>query len=73
MPSLIEDYAYIAQRAREIRAARYRELGVSPPGPPPGQPAAEVPESPDAPTCCDGFRYASGFEHLAHTAPTTGH
>jgi len=71
MPSLIEDFEYIAQRAREIRAARYRELGVTPPVQ--SEQPAEVPEGQATPQFCDGFRYAPGFEHLAHAAPTTSH
>lgn len=70
MPSLIEDFAYIAKRAGEIRAARYRELGVSPPVPP-ERPVPEAQEGAAAPGCCDGFRYAPGFEHLARETPTT--
>jgi hypothetical protein len=72
MPSLIEDFEYIARRASEIRAARYRELGVSPPSPP-KQPAPEVQEGAAPPECGDGFRYAPGFEHLARKTPTIGH
>jgi hypothetical protein len=64
MPSAVDDYTFIAKRAAEIRAARYQELGVSPPRPaveppPPPRPAAAA--SPDT----GGFKYAPGFEHLA--------
>jgi hypothetical protein len=31
MPSIVEDFSFIAKRVHEIRAARYHELGVSPP------------------------------------------
>jgi hypothetical protein len=63
MPSAVEDFAFIAKRAAEIRAARYQELGVSPPtsaktSPPP-------PQAVSAPEENGGFRYAPGFEHLA--------
>jgi hypothetical protein len=64
MPSVVEDFAFIAKRAQEIRAARYQELGVSPPG------SAEPPRDPArlsaaAQSDCGGFRYAPGFEYLA--------
>ena len=64
MPSIIEDFDYIARRVHEIRAARYHELGVSPPASSgPTQPPVE-PDLP-APTTCDGFKYAPGFEPQA--------
>ncbi len=31
MPSVVDDFECIARRAREIRSARWHELGVSPP------------------------------------------
>jgi hypothetical protein len=67
MPSVIEDFEFIAKRASEIRAARYHELGVSPP---PSLPQEQPPpeETATAPKCCDGFRYAPGFERLAGTS-----
>ncbi len=62
MPSVVDDFAFIAKRVHEIRAARYQELGVSPPSPPdPPQPAAKQTAT------IGGFRYAPGFEHLAET------
>ena len=64
MPSVIEDFNFIAQRAREIRMARYHELGVSPPAAP-AQPRPAMQQATPEPKCCDGFRYAPGFEHLA--------
>jgi hypothetical protein len=64
MPSLIEDFAFIAKRAQEIRVARYQELGVSAPNPPAApQTVPQQTVSPQAVT--EGFRYAPGFEHLA--------
>jgi len=71
MPGLIEDYEYIARRAREIRAARWLELGVSPPASE-KQPPQTVPRDAAEPECCDGFRYASGFEHLGGQSPPAG-
>jgi hypothetical protein len=62
MPSLVDDFDFIARRASEIRAAHYQELGVSPPGSPQSQPPAQ--QDAPAPKCSDGFRYAPGFEHL---------
>jgi hypothetical protein len=60
MPSVIDDFAFIAKRAQEIRAARYQELGVSSPNPP------DPPQSVVSETATNsGFRYAPGFEHLA--------
>jgi hypothetical protein len=64
MPSVIEDFAFIAKRAQEIRIARYHELGVS--DPTPANPPQTVPEQ--AVTGA-GFRYAPGFEHLAVPQP----
>jgi hypothetical protein len=62
MPSIVDDFAFIAKRVHEIRAARYQELGVSSPNPSaPPQPAAK-----EATSAC-GFRYAPGFEHLAES------
>ena len=66
MPSVVEDFESIARRAKEIRAARYQVLGVSPASPAPAAP----PEAP-APTPGGGFRYAPGFEHLATDASPT--
>jgi len=64
MPSVVDDFAFIAKRVHEIRAARYQELGVSSPSPPdPPRPIAE--QSPAG----GGFRYAPGFEHLAEPPP----
>jgi hypothetical protein len=64
MSSVIEDFDFIARRASEIRAARYHELGVSPPtSAPQAQPPTQ--ESAPGPKCCDGFKYAPGFGHLA--------
>ena len=60
MPSVIEDFAFIAQRAHEIRMARYHELGVSDPNPP-AAPQAITEQT----VTGGGFRYAPGFEHLA--------
>jgi hypothetical protein len=61
MPSIVEDFSFIAKRVHEIRAARYHELGVSPPvSSEQSQPS--VRQEPLAPTNCDGFRYAPGFE-----------
>ena len=57
MPSVIEDFAFIAKRAQEIRIARYHELGVS--DPTPANPPQTVPEQ--AVTGA-GFRYAPGFD-----------
>jgi len=34
LPSVVEDFKFIAKRISEIRTARYHELGVSPPAPP---------------------------------------
>ena len=31
MPSVVDDFEFIARRAGEIRSARWHELGVSPP------------------------------------------
>jgi hypothetical protein len=64
MSSVIEDFNFIARRASEIRAARYHELGVSPPT---SAPQAQPPTQEAAPArkCCDGFKYAPGFGHLA--------
>jgi hypothetical protein len=60
MPSVVDDFAFIAKRVREIRAARYEELGVTSPNPPdPPQPVARETAT------VGGFRYAPGFEHLA--------
>lgn len=67
MPSVIEDFDFIAKRAHEIRMARYHELGVSPPAVPTQRKPATQPAAP-SPKCCDGFRYAPGFEHLAGEA-----
>jgi hypothetical protein len=64
MPSVIEDFDFIAKRASEIRAARYHELGVSPPGSA-ARPQPPAQQDASAPKCCDGFRYAPGFEHLS--------
>ena len=60
MPSVVDDFAFIAKRVREIRAARYQELGVASPNPPdPPQPVASETAT------VGGFRYAAGFGHLA--------
>ena len=69
MPSLIEDFAFIAKRAQEIRVARYQELGVSAPKPP--APPQTVPQqtAPQQAVTGEGFRYAPGFEHLAVPQP----
>jgi hypothetical protein len=68
MPSVVDDFAFIAQRAHEIRMARYQELGVSPPrSPKPLQEAAK--QSGPAQSHSGGFRYAPGFEHLAAPQP----
>ena len=68
MPSVIEDFDFIAKRASEIRMARYHELGVSPPtAPAQSQPPTQ--QAAPAPKCCDGFRYAPGFECLAEESP----
>ena len=63
MPSVIEDFAFIAKRAQEIRVARYQELGVSAPNPPAPQTVTQ--QTAAKQTVTDGFRYAPGFEHLA--------
>ena len=68
MPSVIEDFDFIAKRASEIRMARYHELGVSPPAAAAQQQPATQQAAP-APKCCDGFRYAPGFEHLVGESP----
>ena len=64
MPSAVEDFAFIAKRAAEIRAARNHELGVSPP-----MPVEEIPASTQAPASdtprTGGFKYAPGYEYLA--------
>ena len=62
MPSLIEDFAFIAKRAQEIRIARYQELGVSPPN----SPDTPQPVAKETATS-GGFRYAPGFEYLAES------
>ena len=64
MPSLIEDFDYIARRASEIRAARYQELGVSPPATS-EQPPHDDERTAPAPQSGGGFQYAPGYEHLA--------
>jgi hypothetical protein len=64
MPSVIEDFAFIAKRAQEIRVARYHELGVSDPIPP-----AAPQTVPNQAVTDGGFRYAPGFEHLAAALP----
>jgi hypothetical protein len=64
MASVVEDFTFIAQRVHEIRAARYHELGVSPPAFP-EQPQETTEPSAPAQSQCGGFRYAPGFEHLA--------
>jgi hypothetical protein len=64
MPSVIEDFAFIAKRAQEIRIARYHELAVS--DPTPAHPLQTVPEQE---VTVAGFRYAPGFEHLAAPQP----
>ncbi len=64
MPSVVDDFAFIAKRVQEIRAARYQELGVSSPvQPDPPQPVAKQTAT------GSGFRYAPGFEHLAESPP----
>ena len=68
MPSVIEDFDFIAKRASEIRMARYHELGVSPPAAP-AQPQPSTQQAAPAPKCCDGLRYAPGFENLAGEVP----
>jgi hypothetical protein len=68
MRSIIEDFAFIARRAHEIRMARYQELGVCPPRSPESPPPpAEEKAPPQGGT--GGFRYAPGFEHLAQRSP----
>jgi hypothetical protein len=67
MPSVVEDFAFIAQRANEIRVARAHEWGISPLGSTEQRPPAEQPAA--APTGTAGFRYARGFEHLANQSP----
>jgi hypothetical protein len=68
MPSVVEDFAFIAKRAQEIRAARYQELGVSPPNSPePPRDATRQPATTQS--RCGGFRYAPGFEYLAEAHP----
>jgi hypothetical protein len=64
MPSVIEDFAFIARRAHEIRMARYHELGVSDPNPPVAPQAVT-----EQAVTGGGFRYAPGFEHLAVPLP----
>jgi hypothetical protein len=64
LPSVIEDFAFIAKRVSEIRAARYHELGVSPPASP-EQPNPLAQENYSAASDNGGFKYARGFEHLA--------
>jgi hypothetical protein len=64
MPSVVEDFAYIAKRVAEIRTARYQELGVSPPTTP-ERPQAPARQSAAEPSNGGGFRYAPGFEYLA--------
>jgi hypothetical protein len=75
MPSVVEDFAFIAKRAQEISAARYQELGVSPPNSPelPAvSPKSAARQSTPTQSCSGGFRYAPGFEHLAG-APLADH
>ena len=69
MPSVVEDFAFIAKRAHEIRAARYHELGVSPPSSPQPPPHPVEETTLAAQASAGGFRYAPGFEHLAHPQP----
>jgi hypothetical protein len=71
MPGLIEDYEYIARRAKEIRAARWVELGVSPPVWEARPPPAAPPDAPDGKRC-DGFRYAPGFEPAGRQSTPAG-
>jgi hypothetical protein len=62
MPSVVDDFAFIAKRAHEIRMARYQELGVSSPN------SAGMPQPVAKETAIgDGFRYAPGFEYLAES------
>lgn len=63
MASVVEEFSFIAKRASEIRAARYHELGVSPPTSS-EQPQAPAQDASPAPTNSGGFKYAPGFEHL---------
>ncbi len=64
MPSVVDDFTFIAKRAQEIRVARYHELGVCDPNPP------SVPQVvPEQAVTSEGFRYAPGFEHLAAPLP----
>jgi hypothetical protein len=63
MPSVVDDFAFIAKRVQEIRAARYQELGVSSPN------KADLPQPvAKEPAGGGGFRYAPGFEYLAESA-----
>jgi hypothetical protein len=64
MPSIVDDFAFIAKRVQEIRAARYLELGVSSPNPPEPPPRVATDTATGG-----GFRYAPGFEHLADSPP----
>ena len=68
MASVVEDFAFIAKRAHEIKAARYSELGVSPPSSC-EQPQELATQPSPAQSHCGGFRYAPGFEHLAEPQP----
>ena len=62
MASAVEDFECIARRVKEIRMARYHELGVSPPPSEPPQP--RVSQAASEANDCDGFRYAPGFAPL---------
>jgi hypothetical protein len=62
MPSCVEDFAFIAQRVNEIRAARFRELCISPPAAEQPQPMSDQPAA--AAAGSGGFKYAPGFEYL---------
>ena len=69
MPSAVDDFTFIAKRAAEIRAARYHELGVSPPWPAVEPPPATQPATSASPDT-GGFKYAPGFEHCASDRST---
>ncbi len=69
MPSIVEEFEFIARRANEIRAARYHELGVSPPESA-GRSRPPIEQAARSPDHRGGFRYAPGFEHLAEAPPS---
>jgi hypothetical protein len=68
MPSVVDDFSFIARRVKEIRTARYNELGVSPPASS-GQLQPSVQQATPTPTNCGGFKYAPGFEPQTAKSP----